>query len=59
MPGIGRVVPEIGEPTVREILRGMYRVIYRYRDERVEILTVFHGARLLSAQDLPLTQEPE
>jgi toxin ParE1/3/4 len=27
-PESGRVVPEIGEPTVREIIHGSYRVIY-------------------------------
>jgi toxin ParE1/3/4 len=27
-PERGRVVPEIGEPTVREIIHGSYRIIY-------------------------------
>ena len=51
-PGSGRVVPEIGKPEIREILRGDYRIIYRQRADRLEILTVFHGARLLTEDDL-------
>ena len=51
-PGRGRVVPEIGKPEIRELIRGNYRIIYRFRQERVEILTVFHGDRLLTKDDL-------
>jgi len=43
----GQVVPELGDPNVREVLRGSYRVIYRIGASRVDILTVFHSARLL------------
>lgn len=52
-PNSGRVVPEIGDPAVREIILGNYRVIYRLRSESVEILTVYHGARLLDPGSLP------
>ncbi len=51
-PERGRVVSEIGKPEIREILHGNFRIIYRFRQERVEILTVFHGARLLTKDDL-------
>ena len=27
-PELGRIVPEIGEPAVREIIHGAYRIIY-------------------------------
>ncbi len=48
-PHIGRIVPEITEPTFCEIILGNYRIIYRVHTETelVEILTVYHGARLL------------
>lgn len=49
-PEIGAVVPEARKEYVREILYGNYRIIYSYR-QRVEILTVRHGARLLSKDD--------
>ena len=44
-PQSGRVVPEVGDPELREVLVGSYRVIYRVRGEEVGIVTVLHGAR--------------
>jgi addiction module RelE/StbE family toxin len=49
MPYSGQVVPEIGNEEIREILLGNYRLIYRARNGRIDILTVFHGARLLDS----------
>lgn len=46
-PRSGKVVPETRDPALRETVLGNYRIIYRVRPELVEILTVFHGARLL------------
>jgi len=46
-PNSGRVVPEISDPVIREIVFGSYRIIYRVKDNLVELLTVYHGARLL------------
>lgn len=43
----GRVVPEVGREDIREILLGNYRIIYRVLPDESEILTVYHGARLL------------
>jgi toxin ParE1/3/4 len=51
-PELGRVVPEIGDKTVRELILGNYRIIYRLRSEAVEILTIHHGARLLDPKRL-------
>lgn len=45
-PESGRVVPEVGEPSVREVIHGSYRIVYEYREERVEVLTVFRASRL-------------
>ena len=45
-PLSGRVVPEVGNDTVREIIHGNYRIVYRVRPDLLEIVTVFHGARL-------------
>jgi len=52
-PSSGRVVPEIGDAAVREIILGNYRLVYRLRGETAEILTVYHGARLLDPERLP------
>ena len=46
-PRSGRAVPELGNPAIREIILGNYRIVYRLRNEVAEILTVYHGARLL------------
>jgi addiction module RelE/StbE family toxin len=47
MPQIGRIVPERHDRTIREIIRGNYRIIYRVREEQnvVEIWRIWHGAR--------------
>lgn len=45
-PRSGRIVPELGEESIREVIHGNYRIVYRLRHDTVEIATVFHGARL-------------
>jgi plasmid stabilization system protein ParE len=52
-PRSGRVVPEIGQEDIREIIVGSYRIVYVVSEEEVNILTVFHAARLLRPSDLP------
>ena len=51
-PLSGHVVPELGREDIRELLKGNYRVIYRAAEHRVEILTVYHSARLLDESDI-------
>jgi len=50
-PFSGQIVPEIGREELREIVRGNYRLIYRVSDGRVDILAVYHAARLLDASE--------
>jgi toxin ParE1/3/4 len=45
----GRVVPELEEPTVRELVIGSYRLIYEIDHADVYILGLIHGARDLAA----------
>lgn len=45
-PRSGRVVPEVGDEPLREIIHGNYRIVYRLKGDLIEIATVFHGARL-------------
>jgi toxin ParE1/3/4 len=49
-PMIGRIVPEAGSEDIREILYRSYRIIYRVKDERVDVLAVIHGSRDVSSQ---------
>jgi len=51
-PKSGRTVPELGDPAVREIIMGNYRVVYRLKADAAEILTIYHGARLLDPETL-------
>jgi toxin ParE1/3/4 len=51
-PHSGRTVPEIGDESIREIILGSYRLIYRTRGEAVEIVTVHHGARRLDPGEI-------
>ena len=44
-PRSGRVVPELRDESIREVIHGNYRIVYRLRHDVVEIATVFHGAR--------------
>lgn len=46
-PQSGRVVPEVNDPAVREVIHGTYRIVYRLIHDEIHILTVHHAARLL------------
>ena len=41
----GRVVPELGESTLREVFVYEYRLLYRVGEDRVVIRAFLHGAR--------------
>jgi len=51
-PNSGRIVPELNDPQIREILLGNYRIVYRAVTNAVDILTVYHGARLIDPTKL-------
>jgi plasmid stabilization system protein ParE len=40
-----RVVPEVGDPDVREVFLRDYRIIFRVRADGIRVLRVVHGAR--------------
>ncbi|MDL1970945.1 MAG: type II toxin-antitoxin system RelE/ParE family toxin [Candidatus Desulfofervidaceae bacterium] len=42
-PRMGRIVPEIGDEDIREIIIYSYRLIYEISANGIEILTVVHG----------------
>ncbi len=46
-PLTGRIVPEFGDPTIRELILRPYRIVYRV-DEKAKMIGVaryWHGAR--------------
>lgn len=51
-PESGRAVPEFDAPDVREVYESSYRIIYRVQPERVDVLAVVHGARLLNPEQM-------
>ena len=46
-PFAGRVVPEFGSKTLREVFAYNYRIIYRIRGDKVTVAAVIHGRREL------------
>lgn len=46
-PESGHVVPERGDPKIREVIVKPYRIVYRRQPTEVEIVTVFRASRLL------------
>lgn len=46
-PRSGRQVPEYEAPDVREVIEGSYRVIYRIKEEQIDVLAVMHSAQKL------------
>ena len=44
-PLSGRVIPEIGNESCREIIYGSYRIMYRIEADQVWITGIVHGAR--------------
>ncbi|MFT5523405.1 MAG: toxin ParE1/3/4 [Pirellulaceae bacterium] len=51
-PYSGEVVPEIAREDLREVLQGNYRIIYRVANHKVDILAIFHSARIFDERDL-------
>lgn len=55
LPRSGRMLPELGQPDVRELRYRNHRVIYRITEESIRILTVRHVRRLLDLTELGST----
>ena len=46
-PQIGRVVPELNQTELRELIYKNYRIVYKLKNHDIDILTVFEGHKLL------------
>ena len=44
-PELGRMVPEIQDPIARELVFQNYRILYRVKLDRIDIVAVIHGRR--------------
>ncbi len=50
---IGRIVPEFNNEILREIIYKDYRIVYKIlKEENIEILAVYHGAKDFSQLEL-------
>ena len=48
-----KIVPEFGEPSIRELIVSYYRIIYKIKtNHQVDILRVYHSSRLLKRNKL-------
>ena len=46
-PFSGRKVPEHQADDIRELIENPYRIIYRIKQDQIDVLAVVHGVRLL------------
>jgi len=46
-PKMGRKVPELDDPHIRELILSNYRLIYRILGEKIQIVRLLHGSRIL------------
>lgn len=52
-PYSGRIVPEINERNIRELIDGNYRIVHEIiNDYQIDILRIFHSARKLKREKL-------
>ena len=51
-PQKGRIVPEFSIPELRELIYKNYRIVYKIKEESLEILTVFEAHRLIRINEL-------
>ena len=52
-PLCGRVVPEIQDENIRELIYGSYRIIYQIRQDTCYVAAVIHGSRDILSQLKP------
>jgi addiction module RelE/StbE family toxin len=51
-PESGRIVPDLNISSIREIISGNYRIIYRIKQESIIVLTVRHGRQILPEEEI-------
>lgn len=49
-PRMGRMVPQFGRDSLREIIFDQYRIIYELRGDVVAVATVLHGVQDVEAR---------
>lgn len=49
---MGRIVPEISNPAIRELIFKGYRIVYKLETNSVTIVTVFEGHRMFRTREI-------
>ena len=50
-PRVGRMVPEMEQENLRELIEGNYRIIYEIINDNIFILTLHHSSRILKLKN--------
>lgn len=48
-PQSGRIVPELNNEMIRELIEGRYRIVYKIMEDQVVIVRIFHSAMSLKS----------
>ena len=52
-PKSGKIVPEFNDKSIRELISGNYRIVYKITSKnQVDILRIYHSSRLLKKNQL-------
>ena len=51
LPDLGRIVPEFGQRSLRELIRPPFRIVYRREPEGVSIVRIWRSERLLEVPE--------
>lgn len=57
-PDLGRIVPEFGQPFLRELIHPPFRIVYHRDPLRIRIVRVWRSERLLRLPATALAPEP-
>lgn len=53
-PDMGRVAPEFDQPSLRELIRPPFRIVYRRDTKHVRVVRVWRSERLIAVSDKEL-----
>ncbi len=53
-PDMGRVVPEFDQPSLRELIRPPFRIVYRRDTKHVRVVRVWRSERLIAGSGTEL-----
>ncbi len=51
-PNSGRVVPDVNQEHLRELIEGNYRIVYKINTDHIGIVRIHHSARLLKEVEI-------